>query len=126
MTEVIKAERSFGRALLLYGAGSTLAIGIAGSVLTAFQKGEAERLAVWVCAIVALLVQMVAFAIARLLSQNGNGIAGWGIGAIICFGVLVLFGFASPALGLPPGTAMLSLATYFFLTELIEPPLLTT
>jgi hypothetical protein len=36
-----------------------------------------------------------------------------------------VYGFVSRALGLPSNAALVSLATFFFLTELIEPPLLT-
>ena len=78
-----------------------------------------------ISAIVALVVQLIAFAIARLMSDRGNAIAGWGVGAVICFTSLIVYGFVSRALGLPSNAALLSLATFFFLTELIEPPLLT-
>ena len=47
------------------------------------------------------------------------------MGALICFTSLIAYGFVSRALGLPSNAALLSLATFFFLTELIEPPLLT-
>ena len=83
-----------------------------------------ESRAVWVSALVALGVQMVAFAIARIMADKGNGIAGWGLGAVICLAALVVFGFASRALGLPQTAALVSLATYFSLTELIEAPFL--
>ena len=76
-------------------------------------------------AVVALVVQLVAFAFARMLADKGNAIAGWVLGAVVCFTVLIVYGFVCRSLGLPPTAAMLSLATFFFLTELIEPPLLT-
>jgi F-type H+-transporting ATPase subunit a len=60
---------------------------------------------VWVSAGVALVVQLVAFGIARTLADGGNGIAGWGLGAVICLLVLVVYGFASRALGLPQSAA---------------------
>jgi hypothetical protein len=44
---------------------------------------------------------------------------------VVCFTVLIVYGFVCRSLGLPPTAAMLSLATFFFLTELIEPPFLT-
>jgi hypothetical protein len=47
------------------------------------------------------------------------------MGAVICFATLIVYGFVCRALGLPTDAALLSLATFFFLTELIEPPLLT-
>ena len=116
--------KSLGRAVLLYGLVSALVIGLAGGVFTAVYGAPLERSAIWLSAVVALVVQVVAFAIARAMVEGGRGIAGWGLGAIICFVALIVFGFASRALGLPSDAALLSLATYFFLTELIEPPLL--
>lgn len=113
-----------GRGLALYGLACVVLIGLAGGVFTAIYGSPAEREAVWVSALVALVVQMLAFSIARLMGRTGHGIAGWGLGAVICLLALVVYGFASRALGMPQNAALLSLATYFFLTELIEPPLL--
>jgi hypothetical protein len=113
-----------GRGLALYALACVVSIGLAAAVFTAIYSSAAERQAVWVSAGVALVVQLLAFAIARLLAVGGNGIAGWGLGATICLASLVIYGFVSRALGLPSNVAVLSLATFFFLTELIEPPLL--
>ena len=118
------SEKGMGRAVLLYGLSCVVGIGLAGGVFTAIYTTGAERTAVWTSALVALVVQLVAFAIARAMVDRGHGIAGWGLGAVICLVALVVYGFASRALGLPSNAALLSLATYFFLTELIEPPLL--
>ena len=118
------AEGKLGKAVVLYALFSAIAIGIAGGVFTAIYPAPAERSAVWLSAAVGLVVQVVTFGVARLLVERGHGIAGWGLGAVICFVVLVVFGFVSRALGLPSNAALLSLATFFFVTELIEPPLL--
>lgn len=120
----MSAGRSIGRAIALYALVCLVVIGLAGAVLALMWGSPLERRAVLVSALVALVVQMVAFAIARLLAANGNGIAGWALGAVICLVVLVIHGFVSRGLGLPSNVALLSLATFFFLTELIEPPLL--
>ncbi|MEO8564576.1 MAG: hypothetical protein ABI601_21055 [bacterium] len=114
-----------GRGLVLYGLACVVAIGLAAGVFSAIYPGPAARQAILTSAIVALTVQLVAFAIARLMAERGNVIAGWGVGAIICFTALIVYGFVSRTLGLPSNAALLSLATFFFLTELIEPPLLT-
>ena len=114
-----------GRAVALYALGCLLVIGLAGAVLAAVWGSPLDRRAVLVSAVVALVVQIVAFAIARLLAANGNGVAGWALGAVICLVALVIHGFVSRGFGLPSNVALLSLATFFFLTELIEPPLLT-
>ncbi|MEO7456795.1 MAG: hypothetical protein ABIY52_11070 [Gemmatimonadaceae bacterium] len=118
-------QKSMARGLTLYGLGCVVAIGLIGGVFTAIYNTAPERSAIWISAGVALVVQLVAFAIARVLSDGGHGIAGWGLGAVICFVTLIVYGFASRALGLPSNAALLSLATYFFVTELFEPPLLT-
>ena len=115
---------SIGRALMLYGVACLLVIGVAGAVLAVVWGTPLERHAVVVSAVVALVVQMVAFAMARLLAATGNGVAGWALGAVVCVVALVIFGFVSRGLGLPSNVALVSLATFFFLTELIEPPLL--
>jgi hypothetical protein len=117
-------KKGMGRGLTLYALACVVAIGLAGGVFTVVYSSGPERSAVWISAVVALVVQLVAFAIARILADGGHGIAGWGLGAVICFTALVVFGLVSRALGLPQNAALLSLATYFFLTELIEPPLL--
>ena len=117
-------EKSMGRAVLLYGLSSAMVIGLAGGVFTAVYGSAPDRMAVWVSAIVALVVQLVAFGIARAMADEGHGIAGWGLGAVICLIALIIYGFASRALGLPSNAALLSLATYFSLTELIEAPFL--
>jgi hypothetical protein len=114
-----------GRGLVLYALASLVAIGLAAGVFVAIYPGAAERRAVLVSALVALVVQLIAFAIARLMAGRGNAIAGWGVGALICFASLIVYGFLSRTLGLPSNAALLSLATFYFLTELIEPPLLT-
>ena len=123
MTQAIRVA---GRGMALYLLGSLLVIGLAAGVFTVVYGTAPDRTMVWVGAALALVVQAVAHAIARLMAQGGHGVAGWGLGAVICLLVLVLYGFVCRAVGQPTGAAMVSLATYFFLTELIEPPLLNT
>ena len=118
------SEKRMGRGLALYALSCVVLIGLAGGVLMAVFDAPGESRAVWVSALVALVVQLVAFAIARILADRGNGIAGWGLGAVICLAALVVYGFANRALGLPQTAALVSLATYFSLTELIEAPFL--
>ena len=117
-------SRPFGRGLALYLLASAATIAVAALVFMMVYGGAMERRAVVVSAVVALVVQGVACAVARLMAAGGNGIAGWTLGAVICLVALVAFGFVSRAMGLPSSAALLSLATFFFLTELIEPPFL--
>lgn len=118
------ATRGMTRGVTLYLAASAVAIGLAGAVFAVVYGAAEDRRAVVVSAAIALVVQMGAFTVARLLSRDGNGIAGWTLGAAICLVALVAYGFICRAVGLPVNAALLSLATFFFLTELIEPPLL--
>ena len=119
------SEKSVGRGVTLYFLASLVVVGLAAAVFVAVYSAAAERRTVVLSALVALVVQLVAFAFARILADRGNAIVGWVLGAAVCFAVLIVYGFVSRSLGLPQTAAMLSLATYFFLTELIEPPFLT-
>lgn len=112
------------RGLPLYAAASAGAILLAGGLLSLIYQGAAERRAIAISAGVAFVVQCLAFAVASLLAKANQAIAGWGLGAIISLATLVVAGFAFRAAGLPTNAALLSLAVFLFITELIEPPLL--
>lgn len=80
-----------------------------------------EHRAVWTSAAVAYAVQLLAFAIARLLRRD-NVMLGWGMGVLVRLVTLVAFALVFVnALGLAPTAALISLATCFFLTTLVEP-----
>ena len=113
-------------ALPLYGVLSAGAMLLSGIFLAlAFRETDRGLEAVLVSAVVVFVVQMGAFGLARRFARRGQAIAGWGVGALISMATLVVFGFLAGAVGLPRMVALLSLATFLFLTELIEPPLLT-
>lgn len=96
----------------------------AGTAAFALAWDGPKRQAVLISAVVAFVLQVATFVVARLLAANGNGIAGWGLGAIVCFVALIVYGFLCRALGIADDAALISLATFFFLTEVIEPPFL--
>ena len=112
------------RGIRLYALASFVVIAVAAGAFSFAWDDGAARQAVLVSAVLAYVVQLVAFAVARLLAANGHGIAGWGLGAVFCFVTLVVYGFVCRATGLPTSAGMISLATFFFLTEVIEPPFL--
>lgn len=112
-------------ALPLYALLSGVAIVAGGLLFSLGWRDGAARLAIWASAAVAFVVQMGAFAIALPWARGGQAIAGWGLGAVISMGTLVAYGFVVRAVDWPVAPAMLSLATFLFVTELIEPPLLT-
>jgi hypothetical protein len=79
-----------------------------------------SRRALLVSAGIAVSVQIVTFAVAR--SASKNVIAGWGIGALIRFVVLIAYGVLAPrALGLPLEISLLSLALFLFVSTVVEP-----
>lgn len=83
---------------------------------------EAE--AVRMSALLALVVQVVTFAIARLMARR-NMMVGWGVGSALRLLALTLYAFLiAPSLGLPLSAALVSLAVFLFLSMLIEPLLL--
>ena len=112
------------RAVALF-AGVTLLVVLVGGWLFGllYAAPEAQR-AVWTSAAVAFVVQLFGFAIVRLAARS-NPIAGWGLGALLRFAVLGVYGFVVVgALGLASGPALLSLAAFFFVSTLVEPLLL--
>ena len=109
----------------LYAVLSAVVIAVAGGLFSlAYRDGSALQ-AIWVGAVVAFVVQMGAFAVALPWARGGQAIAGWGLGAVICMVTLVAYGFIVRAVDWPAVPALVSLATFLFVTELIEPPLLT-
>ena len=91
----------------------------AGLLLLVF-RGPGGRQAVLTSAAVALVVQALTFLAARAAAP-GRILAVWGGGAAARAVVLVLYALvALRPLGLPAAPALLSLATFFFVTTLAE------
>jgi hypothetical protein len=91
------------------------------AVLLVVYRGAADRRAVAVSAIVAVVVQMGAFTAALALART-NVMAGWGLGAVVRLVALALYALVFvPPLGLPLSAALISLALFLFLSTLIEP-----
>ena len=94
---------------------------LAAVVLGVAFDAPAEQRAVWISAGVAYAVQMLAFAIARLIRRD-NVMLGWGMGVLMRLVTLVAFALVFVnALGLPPSAALISLVIFFFVTTLLEP-----
>lgn len=109
-----------GRAVARYAVAASIAVaGSAVLLALAFAGNEARRALVMAGA-VALVVQIGAFALARSLPLRQR-IAGWGAGAGISLLTLIVFGLVARRAGFPPEAALLGMATFLFLTELIEP-----
>lgn len=70
---------------------------------------------------VAVSVQLVSFAIARLVARQ-QVIAAWGLGVLLRFAVVAFWAFLGiKAFGLVPGPALISLVLFFFVSTVVEP-----
>jgi len=91
-----------------------------------FSEPDVRR-ALTIAAPLALVVQLVAFFVVRAMARRKNVIAGWGIGIALRFSALVILALvAVPKLDLPLSASLLSLATFLFVSTLIEPLFLKT
>ena len=116
--------RGWARAMAIYAAISLALIAGGAWLLGQAFATPAERRAVWTSAAIAWVVQLATFALARRTSLT-NPFAGYGAGMLIRFAVLALYAFlVIDRLALPSAAALLSLATFFFVSTLAEPPLL--
>jgi hypothetical protein len=105
--------------------GGLAVFAILGLLLVVF-RGPGGRRAVLVSAAVVLVVQVVAFTLARLAAP-GNVFKAWGAGAILRFLTLVVYALVLlKPLGLPALPALMSLVTLLFVTTVLESLLLTS
>jgi hypothetical protein len=108
------------KALGFFALAAVMILGAAWGVTALRPEPEIAR-AVWSSAVIALGVQMVAFAIARPFVAT-NPIAGWGLGSLLRMLVVIVHGvFGVKALGLQSGPALVSLVGFLFITMLVEP-----
>jgi hypothetical protein len=112
------------RKFAIFALVSLVLIAVAAWLLTLVFPTAGDRRAIEVSAVIAYVVQLSSFTIARAFAAT-NVIAGWGLGMLIRFAVLVIYAFAGvKVLGLPVASALVSLAAFFFVSTLIEPVLL--
>lgn len=96
-----------------------------GWIVSRLYPGADARTAIVTSAVIACVVQGIGFTIARRMRRT-NVLAGWAIGAALCIGTLLIYGLVAKPLGLALEPALLSLATFYFVTELVEPLLLNS
>jgi hypothetical protein len=103
---------------------SLLAMALFGWMLMYAFPMPADAHAIVVSAVIAYVVQLVSFALAREWAAT-NVIAGWGLGMLIRFFVLAIYALIGvKVLGLQLTPALVSLAVFFFVSTLAEPVLL--
>ena len=94
---------------------------VVGWALGLYFTTPAEHHAILVSAIVAIVVQLLAFTIMRLVASE-HVIAGWGVGVLLRFAVLAIYGLViTKAMGLPSAAALVSLAAFLFVSTTVEP-----
>ena len=77
--------------------------------------------AIWTSAIVASVVQLVSFAVARAFVAS-NPLVGWGLGSMVRFAAVIGHAVLGvPVLGVPSGAALMSLVVFLFVTMVLEP-----
>jgi hypothetical protein len=103
---------------------SLVVIALVAWMLTYAFPTAADEHAIAVSAVVAYVVQLASFTIARSWAAT-NVVAGWGLGMLLRFFVLAIYALIGvKVLGLPTTSALVSLAAFFFVSTLAEPVLL--
>ena len=110
---------------MLFSAAVVVIVLVVGALMAVPFASAADRRAIEVSAVVAVVVQVFGFAVARAVSTR-NFMTGWVIGIALRFVTLIAYAFvAVKVLGMPAPAALLSLVTFFFISTLVEPKLLT-
>jgi hypothetical protein len=109
------------RSWALYALAAVVLIAGVGWLLTLGFPGPRDAAAIRLSAAVAIVVQLAAFAVTKAIAQR-HLIAGWGAGSLVRLTTLVVYALlAVKVLGVAPVAALVSLATFLFLSTLIEP-----
>jgi hypothetical protein len=113
------------KAMLWFGGSVVLIVVVCGALLAIPFSAPQDRRAIETSAVIALVVQLFAFAIARMVSAS-NFLAGWITGVALRFVVLIAYAFVGvKVFGMPAAAALISLVTFLFISTLVEPKLLT-
>lgn len=122
MVATVAGEGSrYAKSWAAYAITAVGLIAVVGWLLTLAFPGPRDAAAIRLSAIVAIAVQLVAFAVTKTLARH-HVIAGWGAGSLLRFMTLVVYALlAVKVLGVAPVAALVSLATFLFLSTLVEP-----
>ena len=104
----------------LYLGACVAAIGAIGAISAMFTEGLGRQ-AIVASAVLALVVQLLAFTVARMFKDR-HVFVGWGMGSAMRFVALALYAVIVAKLwGAPVMAALLSFAAFLFVTTVIEP-----
>ncbi len=113
------------KATAWFGVATLVIVGGLGALLAIPFAAAAERRAIATSAVIAVVVQLFAFAIMRLTPVS-KFVGALVIGVALRFVVLVAYALVGVRLvGLPATAALISLVVFLFASSLIEPKLLT-
>lgn len=97
---------------------------VGGLLLSLAFRGPGDSSAIWLSGAVTVVVQLAAFAVGRVAGQAGL-MARMGAGALIRFVALGAYSLlVLLVLKLPPMASLVSLATFLFLSTLLDPLLI--
>jgi len=113
------------RGFAFYAVTTVTLVVLVGWALTLGFHGPGDAAAIRLSGIVAAVVQVAGFGAVRLVGPR-KVVVGWGIGALLRLVSLAVYGLMviKGLVGVPAVSALIALATFFFLTTLIEPLLL--
>jgi hypothetical protein len=113
------------RAMVLFAGAVVVIVLCVGALLAIPFATAGDHRAIRASAVVAVVVQLFGFAIARSVSTE-KFMSGWIIAVALRFVTLIAYAYvAVKMLGMPAPAALLSLVTFFFISTLVEPKLLT-
>lgn len=108
------------RAFGLYAAACVIGVALMGAVAWSFVSAQGRN-ALLVSGVLAVVVQMVAFAFARGLRRK-NVMLGWGVGSVLRLVVLVVYALvAARTMRAELTPALLGFVAFLFVTTVIEP-----
>jgi len=99
-------------------------VALTGFALSLVFRTDAERTAIIISGLLAVVVQLTAFGVTRSFGRQ-NALVGYAMGAVMRGTVLALYGFMFVRmLDLPPTAALVSFAVFLFSSMLLESLLL--
>jgi hypothetical protein len=113
------------KAAALFAAACAATIVLLGALLGLLYRSPAERRALVASATIAFVVQVATFVAVRAAGAR-RLITAWGAAGGVRLVTLIVYGLVVVrALGYPPEAALLSLATFLFVTTLVETRLIS-
>ena len=113
------------RGFAIFAAAALAAIALAGGALALVFRSPGSGRAIAISAALAWGVQLFTYAVLRLAGRS-KVMAAWGLGAVMRLALLLLYALLGiKVLALPAAPALLSLATFLFISTLIESRLLS-